>query len=463
MSIRKRVLTLLVLTAASCDQAPKVDPSKPAAYAVQLPLEPAKAGALQRLALPAEALIALQRADLGDARIFDARDKVVPIALLDDRANDIQNSTSVGVYPIIGPVTLLGSSELSIRVQGNGSAQVVTLDQSARPVGSAVPPAAALLDTRFTRQPVVAIAFGIDIPAGTPVTLTLLSSTNLKDWEPLAGKVLFRPREGAALLGDAKVALPGVDLRDRYVGISWGGTTGVTLRSASVTTAAAAPPARTVVATSATSLVDAHELRFDLPAMARLAAVRLTLANSDGVVLVKLSGRNQAQAPWTPLASTTLRPGENGNLLEVGASPMTSYRVQADRRTAGFSTLPKLELLFDPVELIVALSGTPPYRLAVGNKAAPATYLTLAEIAPQDSLPNLAALPQAKISRSDREAPIVALLPSASDGALEPRKLALWAALLLGTLVLGLAAIRLLRMTAQSAATEGKDIPNRGF
>ena len=51
---------------------------------------------------------------------------------------------------------------------------------------------------------------------------------------------------------------------------------------------------------------------------------------------------------------------------------MTSFRVEADSRTAGFSAVPKLDLLFDPVELLVALSGTPPYRLAVGQASAPA-------------------------------------------------------------------------------------------
>ena len=454
MSTSKLVLALLMLTATACDQTPGTDPSKPDAYALQLPLEPAAGGALQRLALPAEALVAVRRADLGDIRVFDSRGKLVPIALVEEGADDSRRSASVPVYPVVGPASALGDSGLSIRIEGNNVARVVTVDSSALPVSKAAPPAAVLLDTRALREPATAIALDVGIPAGKPVTLTLLTSANLKDWEPLAEKVLFRPGDGLALLGGATVALPGVDLRDRYVGISWGGATGVMLRGASVITSTAAPPARTAVSSSAVSLANAHELRFDLPDMARLAAIRLTEAASDGVIPAKLFGRDHAEDPWVLLSATTLRPGDGANLLDLSGPPMTSYRILADSRTAGFSAPPTLELLFDPVELLVALSGTSPYQLAVGQGAAPATYLTLTEIAPQGNPLKLADLPRAKVTAPSGPPLVVALRTGASDDALDPRKLMLWAALLLGTMVLTFATIRLMRVAARDAAAK---------
>lgn len=451
MSTRKLLLILLVLTATSCDRTPNADPSKPEAFALQLPFEPAAGDTLQRLALPAEALVALRRADLGDIRVFDSRGKVVPIALFDDGADDSRHSLSVPVYPVIGPASALGSSGLSIRIEGDNVARVVTVDSSALPVSSAARPTAVLLDTRALRTPAHAIVLDANIPAGKPVTLILLTSANLKDWEPLAEKVLFRPADGVALLGGSTVALSGVDLSDRYVGISWGGATGVMLKGASVVTSTVAPPARTAVATSAMALSDSHELRFDLPNVARLAAIRLARAGSDGVIPVKLYGRDHREDPWTLLSATTLRPGDGANLVDLSGSPLTSYRLEADSRTAGFSAPPTLELLFDPVELVVALSGTPPYRLAVGQAAAPPNYLTLTEIAPPGNPLKLADLPQAKLAAPSGPPLVIALQESAPDGALEPRKLVLWAALLLGTLMLAFAAIRLLRVTASGA------------
>jgi hypothetical protein len=448
MSERKLVLALLVLAVTSCNHAPRPDAAKPEDYALQLPLEPAAGGSLQRLTLPAAALVALKRADLGDVRVFDARNKVVPLALLEDRADEAQHSTSVPVYPVVGPAGALDGSGLSIRIEDNRVARVVTVDSSAPPANSTATPTAVLLDTHALREPANAIALDADIPVGQPITLTLVTSANLKEWEPLAEKVLFRPADGEALLGGGKVALPGVDLHDRYVGISWGGASRVTLKSASVSTSAAAPPARIAVAARTVPLADAHELRFDLPDTARLAAIRLTETGPDGVIPVKLYGRDHVEDPWAPLAAATLRPGTGGNLIELSGPPMASYRLEANSRTAGLSAAPKLELLFEPVELLVALSGMPPYRLTVGQAAASASYLTLTEIAPQVNLAKLAGLPQARLAAPSEPPPLVALQAGAADGAFEPRKLVLWVALLLGTLVLAFAAIRLLRGTA---------------
>ena len=284
--------------------------------------------------------------------------------------------------------------------------------------------------------------------------LTLQTSTNLRDWEPLAEKVLFRPADSPALLGGARVALSGVDLHDHYVGISWGGATGVTLRGAIVTTSTAVPPVRTAVATSGVSLSETHELRFDLPDMVPVAAFRLTETGPDGVIPVKLFGRDDAQAPWTLLAAATMRSGTAGTVLELSSPSMRSYRIEADSRTAGFSAAPKLELIFYPVELLVALSGVPPYRLAAGQSAAPPSYLTCAEIAPQGNPPKLAELPLASVAEPSGQPPVVALAAGPADGALEPRKLLLWAALLLGTLVLSFSAIRLLRATSAGATAK---------
>lgn len=452
MKLCKVALAMVALAVTACDRAPKADPAKPDAYAVQLPLEPAAGGSLQRLTLPAAALVALKRADLGDVRVFDARGRVVPLALLDHPSHEAQQSTAVQVYPVVGPPGALEGDGLSIRIEGNRVARVVTVDSSSTTASNSAPPAAVLLDTHALTRPAQAIELDAEIPARQPITLTLRSSANLKDWEPLAEKVLFRPADGAALLGGGRVSLPGVDLLDRYVGISWSGAPGVALKGARVITSAQAPPARIGVATGAVPLADAHELRFSLPSVGRLAALRLTESGNDGVIPVKLYGRNQTEDPWTLLSAATLRPGEGGALIELSGLPMASYRLEADSRTAGFSAAPRVELLFDPVVLLVALSGTPPYCLAAGQAAAPSAFLALSEIAQQGKLPSLSRLPEAKVTAPSGPPPVLALQAGAADGAWEPRKLVLWAALLLGTLVLALAAFRLLRTTSRVPA-----------
>ena len=462
MSNRKLGLALLVFAAASCGKAPPADPSKPNAYAIQLPLEPAPGGALQRLTLPADVLVAVRRADLGDIRVFDGRGKIVPIALVEDGSAVPQHRTVVKVYPVSGPASALGRPGLSIRIEDKNVARVVTLDASSPPTSRTAPSTAVLLDTHGLREPVQAIALDMDIPAGKPVALTLLSSADLKNWESLAEKILFRPADGSVLLGGATVTLPGVDLSDRFVSIDWGDASGVVVRSASVVTASIAPPARSGVATTTAPLADAYELRFDLPDVARLAAIRVTQAESDGVLPVKLFGRGQAEDPWRLLSATTLRAGDGPNLLDLSGPRMTSYRLVADGRTAGFSAPPRLELLFDPVELLVGLNGKPPFRLAAGLAAAPANYLSLAEMAPRES-PRLADLPQATLAVGNGPRPIVTLQAERPGGALDTRKLLLWSALLVGVLVLAFAALRLARATLERPLDQaGKERSHEG-
>ena len=292
-------IAIAALDVTSCQRAPVVDPDKPESYAVQIPFVPAAGGYLQRLTLPAAALAVIKRADLGDVRVFDGKDRLVPLALLGDAWAGAQHSTVVPVYPIVGPAHALGHSALSIRVEGDSPGKVVTVDTAGSVPDSGALSADVLLDTHDVQEPANAIMLDIDVPKGQTVTLTLLSSVNLKQWDPLAEKVLFRPADGAPLLGGGKVALSGVDLHGRYVGVSWGGASGVSLIGASVVTSAVASPSRVAIGTAGATLANPHELRFELRDMARLSAIHLTEAGSNGVIPLKLYSREQADDPWT--------------------------------------------------------------------------------------------------------------------------------------------------------------------
>ena len=277
--------------------------------------------------------------------VFDARGKLVPIALVAQKTDDSRRIVNVPVHQMAGAATALGDPGLSIRIKGNVVARLVSVDPSAPSSSNSVPGVADLLDTRTLRDPATAIALDVDVFAGKPVTLALLSSVNLKNWEPLADKVLFCPGDGLALLGDTTLPLPGVDLRDRYVGVSWAAANGVTLTGARVIPSTASPPALTAARTSAVSLANAHKLLFDLPAMARLRAIRLTDSASDGVIPAKLLGLKLADDPWTLVSATTLRPGGGATFQDLSGLRMTSY--QSGRQShRGFFAPPTLQLLF---------------------------------------------------------------------------------------------------------------------
>ena len=455
MSVRRSITFSLVLLAAGCRPAVDVDVSKPEAFARHAVLQPASGAKLQRVTLPPALLAASQRRDLGDIRLFDARGRLVALAMLDRGALGTPRRTvELPVYPVLGGGEDLKNSHLTIQVQDGGTAQAVTVDRTTADPQGRMP--AVLLDTRALREPIDAIALEADIRAGRPVPLTLLTSRNLKDWEPLAEKVLFRPSGGGPLLGGVEVPLNGAELQGRFVGISWTGPGGFALTGASAITAGSAQAQRIALPADPLSLTDAHQLQFTLPDNDRLATIRVTPSAADGIVPVRLSGRSPGRDSWSLVAVATLSADPAATTIDLPATPFASYKLDADRRTAGFSAAPKVELLFDPVDLLVVLSGTPPYRLSVGQSAAAPNTLTLAEIAPAGTINNLAALPRATLAGADVQTTGVQLQGQLADGSQDRRKPILWTALLLGTLVLAFAAFQLLR-TGRAGSPERTD------
>ncbi|MBX9643079.1 MAG: DUF3999 domain-containing protein, partial [Novosphingobium sp.] len=123
------------------------------------------------------------------------------------------------------------------------------------------------------------------------------------------------------------------------------------------------------------------------------------------------------------------------------------YRLVADQRSAGFSAAPRIELQYEPVVLIAAFNGKPPYTLAVGNKAAPSAYFGPGELL--GDTPLSARLPEAQVA-APAGTPVVKLAPPADGDPFSTKKLALWAALLLAVGVLAFAAVRLMKAPASS-------------
>lgn len=445
-------LGLAALTLSSCDRTPKADPDNPAAYKLRLTVEPAPGGTLQRVMLPAEALVVLREKDLGDVRLFDGRGK--PLALARDGTGaataEAQRSRDVPVFPVMGEAGAIQGGRVTIAIDDAKVAHVVTVNTGGVATGGTPQVVAALLDTPAISEPAVAITLDADLPKQTPVTALLESSNDLKSWDYLGEKVLFRSGDGPALLGSGRIALAGASLKDRYVRVSWDDTAGVSIKGAKVTTARTAPPPRLAVDASGQRLADPRELRFSVPFATPLAALRLTETGQDGVVPVKAYGRDDAEEPWVPLAAGIVRQGSAGSAIDLGGASFRHYRIEADKRSAGFSQAPRLELLLDPVEVLATFNGVPPYTLAAGQAGTKSAYFAASDLAPAATLTG--PLPQASVTSATTAPPSVAVQPEGPDGALSPRKLVLWGALLLGTAVLAFAAFRLMRSSGKPAA-----------
>ena len=437
--LRLLLPALAALALAAYQQDKPKAPAGPQDFALNVPVTPAKGGAVQRISLPPAALAAPQRSDLGDIRLYDGKGRALSLAFEDAPSQSARQSHAFDALPIAAPQDD-GGGAVSVRIEDGGRS--VAVDAAELVAGSAR--LAVLIDTRGLTDPAESIAFKADLPPRVAVNLTVESGADLKNWEYLGEKVLYRAAEGQPLLTAARLPLHGADLRERYLRISWRAAPGVAVTGAEVTTARQRPPERTALATRGAVLSDAHNLTFRPALAAPIAAMKVSETGPDGLLPVRLFGRDAAEQPWILLAEGTLRQDDKPAVLELAGSTMREYRLEADARTAGFSSAPRLDLLLDPVTVIGALNGVEPYHIAIGNPAAKPGALPVSQLVEPVKI---ATLPVAQTGAGGIP-PVIDLAPAEPDGPFTPRKLMLWGALLLGVAVLAIAAIRLLRSNA---------------
>lgn len=430
---RLSVIFLALLACACGDRAETTDP-KPQGFAVSLPVEPAPGPQVQRLDLPPAALLALKRADMGDIRLYDARNRPLSLALLDTQAVR-EERTRLTAIPFTQETAATAGMPVSIHV-GRGQADVTVGAGGER--GEALE-SAVLVDTRQIADRAVGITLDGQLPVRQPVNFSVTASGDLRTWEPLAEQVLFRPGDGPALLGAGRISLPASMLHGRYLRVAWQGARQLVLDGVTLHTLRTPPPVPVTVRATGLTLANAHQAVFAPPSAARLAAIRVTMTGSDGVVPLRLLGRTTAEAPWRPLGVASLRQDPKGVLLEVGDLSLRQFKLEADARSAGFSQAPGLELQFAPVSILAAFNGSAPYRLAVGNPEVQPSFFAASNLAGRGG-----PFPEAKVTGGDGHPAIDIGKPEG----FAPRTAALWAALLAGAAVLGFAAYKLLRANA---------------
>ncbi|MBN8500425.1 MAG: DUF3999 family protein [Sphingomonadales bacterium] len=453
--VRHATLALAVVGLAACNTQDRPEPKKQDDFELVLAVAPQSDNRLGRVVLPAAAIAELKRADLGDVRIFDAKGRTLSLAQAYDRSGD-SSLLKTHDLPAIPIVTGPDGSERPLSVEVRTGDATVTVSASGDAADAVAPRSMVFIDTRTLGLPVVGIELAAILPRQRPVTFTLETSSDLKTWQPLAEKVLLRPGNDPEVLGQARISLPAVDLRDRYVRVSWDTNPDVTVSGAKVLEAVERQPARVELETSGAKLSNPHELRFAPQISVPIAAVKLELAGTDGIVPVELFGRNDRSEPWGLLARGTLKQGEGPVSLELSGSTTREYRLVADRRSSGFSKEPRISLAVDPVTVFAAFNGEGPFNLAVGHDDAKPAWFDEADLGKPSDL--LRAWRRPAEVASAGEAPVILLAPAAPETPFDPRTMLLWGALLLGAAVLAVAAWRLIK--ASNSATVSSDDSN---
>ncbi|MFZ3173665.1 MAG: DUF3999 domain-containing protein [Thiobacillus sp.] len=431
---------------------------KPEDFAIRFSVETIPNASLQRLALPREALAALQTANAADVRLFNGKGQSVPIAPIPQRNESIALAPREWpIYPVMATHPQQNLGNLSLRIEKTADRSVVHVIEGANAEpAAATRQIATLVDTRPIKGPLAELTVDAELAPGEPVALTVSASKDLKNWRTLAQDVpVFR--FGADGPGSLQVPLPGVHLEDEYLRISWPPGAAFSLRGVRITPAAgAAPPQRLAVPLAAKP--DGKGFVIALPFATPLQALDIRPADANTLVPVRLSGRSARGEPWRALATGVayrLHADGTDSLgppLELNGATVRELRIEPATGDFAFASAPHVTALLLPQEWVFVASGPPPFILAVGRAGAETARLPLTSLIPghtagaEDKLPtarvNLASItrqPPAKLSRI-----------SQALGASSTRSLVLWAVLIGGVLVLGGVAWAVMRQMKSS-------------
>lgn len=418
---------------------------KPEDFAVRFSVETVPNASLQRLALPREALAALQTADAADVRLFNGKGQPVPIAPIPHRDETIALAPrDWPIYPVMATDQQQHLGNLSLRIEKTAGRSVVRVIEGANAEpAAATRQIATLVDTRPIKGPLAELTVDAELAPGEPVALTVAASKDLKTWRPLAQDVpIFR--FGADGPGSLQVPLPGVHLEDEYLRISWPPGAAFGLRGVRITPAAsAAPPQRLAVPLAAKP--DGKAFVIALPFATPLQALDIRPAAPNTLVPVRLSGRSVRGEPWRTLATGVVyrlhADGSEslGPPLELNGATVRELRIEPATGDFVFASVPHVTALLLPQEWVFVASGPPPFTLAVGRAGAETTRLPLASLIPGHTAGAEDKLPTARVDVASitRHPPDKLSRISQALGAPSTRSLVLWAVLIGGVLVLG--------------------------
>ncbi len=413
--------------------APAGSDDDPSSYAVRVPVAAAAGSPVQRLAIPAEVLAAAQTADLSDLRVFDAAGKPMPIARIAPAAQPFRRE-NLPVLPILGAVDALTVTGVSLRLDGEGRARVAQVVGT--PAGAATSKTLGiLLDSRRIVGAAYSLVLDADVPDSQPVTFAVEASADLKDWRPIAEKVVYRvaaPGPGGA----AALPLGHATLRGDYLRVTWRGgsrlLSPVTVRRATLVKRDDTAVTGTMINATAPPLTDAHTVEFAPPFALAVAAIQIVPTGSEIIVPVRILGRDDREQPWTLLGDgTAARPGKGraaGGIV-LGGRAYAMLRIEADPRSAGFTATPSIRFDFARREIIFLATGKSPYLLAAGRAAATAAYLPPASLMTQATDEKIAT------ATAIAENTIVRLEPVRRSGG--ARQAMLWSILIGATALLG--------------------------
>ncbi|HSW83012.1 MAG TPA: DUF3999 domain-containing protein [Usitatibacter sp.] len=424
----------------------------PSDFRSSAPVAAARGDALQRLTLPFE-VYRDARPDLADIRIFNAAGEAMPMAYAADPEPTRQEpaSASLAMFPIFGAPRAekgdVGNVELTVQSYKDGT--IVSLKTKNAAPAKDQRPIAWILDGSAIKQPMRNLDVDWNTGKGLEIArITVDGSDDLKSWSPIA----MRSPVMAVVQGSERLVQRKVDLRGaryKYLRVSADPPAFQLVHARVESDAVWTPAPRLTRSAAGAAGAKAGEYMFDLGARLPVESVNLKLSEVNSVAPFRLLARDDPAKEGRGVASATFyRLFREG--FELESPPVNVGRVSARYWIARLDPRspppgggpPTLEAQYRPAQVVFVARGDGPFTLAFGNPEMQSSVLAVSQLIPgYERLAELK-LQEAKVGAVATGEIKGDFLRSITGGT-SPRKLALWAVLIVAVIALGIMAFRL--------------------
>ena len=417
-------------------------------FKASAPIELKGSDAFHRLTLPME-VYRDARPDLADVRVLNARGEAVPFAFAPepDPVKEAPTSAPLPQFPVAPrPAGVTGTSRVQVSVTTRADGTLVSVQE--RTTGKQVlpRPVAYLLDASQLESPVGALIFDWEAAAGAQlVKVTVEGSDDLRDWRTLASRApLVRLEQAGQSLSQVRVEMRGAKVK--YYRITWDAAPFVLKSVQAESVPAVKPRERRVARYRAVESKDG-EFVYDLGARLPVEMVKVVFPEPNSIAAYDFAVRDAAKDPWRNVAAATfhriVRDGVEltSTPLSVGRRTERFWKLAA--RNKGGDPAPELEVHWRPAEIVFVAKGEGPFTLAFADPQSKNAALAISNLIPNYERGTEAKLPQA-FPGDVRGAPPPTAMESLL-GDVSPKRVALWAVLALGVVILGFMAWSLQR------------------
>ncbi len=455
----KRPIPLLLLVLPAVTAAAAAERPQDFAYGIALAVD--GRAAFYQVEVPRAVYEGVARADLGDVRVFNAADEVVPHALRPRPApaKSVPAPVGAALFPLRTDAPA-GVEGLDLRIARSGARTTVDLrTRDGKPAGG-TRLVGYVADASAIDGPVRAAVLALPAKADDLMArVTLEASDDLKQWTTLAaGAAVLRLAAGGERLEQLRIEFPARKVK--YLRLTWPG------RAAPLELAGlAVEPGETVVEAPrqwhdvpGIAVKDgAGEFEFDLGGQLPVDRLRLGLPQPNTVAVIEILARARPADPWRHVTGATVyRLDRDGEELKspdiaIGGAADRHWLVKVDPRGGGIgSGQPVLGAGWMPHRLVFAARGAAPFQLAYGSRDAKPAAFAIATLVPGYKDEGGAdPKPAMTIGAAQASAPRALGGEAVKGERIDWKRWTLWGSLVGAVVLLGLMALRLGRQMSK--------------